>query len=425
MFINISKLKLASLFLLIFLLIPNFLLAKNNQTVIAKTPNPASPKRNVTYGQTVNLYFFYSKYCPHCEREAVFLSQLKNRYQNKVKIYAFEIAENSSHVQLLQKFGHHYSANVNGVPIIFIGEQYIIGYYNDESTGIQIQNLVDQCLNLGCRDLGSEILYPEAKNGSAKKEPYSKIAKSKIVKIPFKGKINLQNTSLFITTVIIGALDGFNPCAMWVLIFLISLLLSMESIKKRWILGITFIAGSAIVYYLFMAVWLNLFLFIGYLLAVRIIIGGFAIIFGIYSLNKFIKNKSGTCEVTNIESRQRTLGKLRKITLNRKLLPAMLGVVLLAFAVNLVELACSAGFPAVYTEILASRNLSTLSYYLYLLLYIIIFMLDDIIVFVAAMITLRLTGLNAKYSKFSNLIGGIIILILGILLIFKPDLLMF
>ena len=104
---------------------------------------------------------------------------------------------------------------------------------------------------------------------------------------------------------------------------------------------------------------------------------------------------------------------------------ALVGIVLLAAAVNLVELVCSAGLPAVYTQVLILSGLPAWQYYVYLLLYIIFFMLDDLFVFFIAMSTLKMAFISAKYTRYSNAIGGILMLIIGILLIFRPDWLFF
>ena len=93
---------------------------------------------------------------------------------------------------------------------------------------------------------------------------------------------------------------------------------------------------------------------------------------------------------------------------------------ILAIIVNLIELLCSLGLPMMYTEILSVNNISGNSYYRYILLYIIFFILDDLIVFIISMITLKSTAISSKYNKYSHLIGGIIMLIIGLLLIFKP-----
>ena len=174
-----------------------------------------------------------------------------------------------------------------------------------------------------------------------------------------------------------------------------------------------------------MAAWLNFILFIGMVNWVRMLIGLVALLGGGYSLREFWVNKNGSCKVTNKGNRKEVFEKLKMITKKKSFWLAIGGIILLAFAVNLVEAICSAGIPAVYTQILSLNNLSTLEYYLYILLYIFFFMLDDLIVFFVAMTTLRMTGANSKYSRLSSLIGGVLMVLVGLLLIFKPEWLMF
>jgi hypothetical protein len=125
------------------------------------------------------------------------------------------------------------------------------------------------------------------------------------------------------------------------------------------------------------------------------------------------------------EKRQKIFEKIRAVIQKEQFLLALGGIILLAFAVNLVELICSAGLPAIYTQILSLSKLPTWQYYLYLILYILVFMLDDLIIFFTAMITLQAVGIQSKYTRFSHLVGGVLMFIIGILLIFKPEYLMF
>ncbi len=243
--------------------------------------------------------------------------------------------------------------------------------------------------------------------------------------IPFIGTIQTASLSLPALSVVIGLIDGFNPCAMWTLLFLISLLLGMKDKKRMWTLGITFIVASAFVYFLFLTAWLNFFLILGFVFWVRIIIGLIAIGVGIYNLKDYQKNKDGTCKVTDDEKRRNTLDKLKGITHERKFILALGGIILLAFAVNLIELVCSAGLPAIFTQILSISNLSPGQHYSYILIYIFFFMLDDLVVFTIAMVTLQAVGIESKYARLSRLIGGILMLIIGALLLFKPEILMF
>jgi hypothetical protein len=243
--------------------------------------------------------------------------------------------------------------------------------------------------------------------------------------LPIFGDINPEKISLPVLATLFGFLDGFNPCAMWVLLFLISMLLGMKDKKKMWILGLAFILSSALVYFIFMAAWLKLILFLGFMLWIRISIGGIALIGGVYSLKEAVTKKEVGCKVSNDNKRERTFEKIKEIIARNNFWLALGGIVLLAFMINLVELICSAGFPAVFTQVLALNNLSVWQYYMYILIYIFFFMLDDIVVFTIAMVTLHLTGITTKYVKYSRLIGGVLMILVGILMIVKPEYLMF
>jgi len=145
---------------------------------------------------------------------------------------------------------------------------------------------------------------------------------------------------------------------------------------------------------------------------------------GIYYLREYFINKEAVCKVTSSGKRQLIFNKLKQFVHEQHFWLALGGIIVLAALVNLVELVCSAGLPAIFTQILTMSGIPVWQSYGYMVLYILIFMLDDMIVFGIAMKTLELKTISAKYSRFSNLIGGIIMLLLGILLIFKPEWLM-
>lgn len=212
---------------------------------------------------------------------------------------------------------------------------------------------------------------------------------------------------------------------MWVLIFLIGLLVGMKDRFKMWALGGAFILASGFVYFMFLAAWLHLFLFIGLIKWVRIGIGIFALSAGSYYLYDYKTNKAGACKVTGGQKKKKVFEQLKNITQNNNFLFALTGIIILAFAVNLVELVCSAGLPAVYTEVLSLTSMPRWQYYLYLLFYIFIFMLDDLIVYIVAMKTLHTIGVGGKYARFSHLIGGIVMLLIGLAMLLRPELLMF
>lgn len=418
----------------------------SNSKVLAQELN--LPQEN----KKINLYFFWGNGCPHCAREERFLNKLQEENPNVV-VYKFEVWENATNRELLKKVGQLLSADVRGVPFTLIGKYFINGYHDDSTTGEQIKRYINYCLNNNCPDVIELIndlsnptdkqedknptppqVPPEQQNPPSKPEDGKNNSDSQNnnqnhtipneVVLPIIGKVNLLNLSLPLVATILGTLDGFNPCAMWILLFLISLLINIPSKTRRWILGVSFLLASGFSYFLFMAAWLNILLFVGFIHWVRIAIATFAIIAGSLSLNKFLTHKTG-CEVTSDERRKEIFNKLKTYAYDKRLIAALFGIISLAFAVNLVELMCSAGFPAVFTQILALNNLPTLQYYTYIGVYILFFMLDDMLVFFIAMRTLELTGFSTKYSKYSNLLGGILMLAIGTLLIVKPEFLTF
>jgi glutaredoxin len=424
--------------------------------------------------EKIEIYFFWQKTCPHCAKEKPFLESLTSRYE-EVEVKSYEISESPENRLFFQELAGELDIEILGVPFTLLGDHYFFGWYSDEITGLKLENWVKEELLSRNPDLDfgieeevkqnvvveekiveeNKIEHPKKQTVSVEEsiEPLEKkednndqqeeeksqevIELEQIfatesenssehkIHLPILGEIDVKNFSLPVITLVLGALDGFNPCAMWVLIFLISLLLGMEDRKRMWILGIVFIVASSAVYFLFMAAWLNLLLFIGVIFWIRILIGLVAIGGGSFNLKEFIKNPNATCKVTGEEKKAKVFEKLKEVTQKKSFYLALLGIIVLAFAVNLVELICSAGLPAVYTQILILNDLSVWQYYAYILFYIFIFMLDDIIIFGIAMVTLKLTGLSNKYSKWSHLIGGILMVIIGILMIFKPEILMF
>ena len=378
------------------------------------------PSASVLANDQVNIYFFWGEGCPHCEKEQELLDSLESKYP-EVKVYDYEIYNSSKNVALLQEIARELNAEVRGVPFTVIGDQYF-GGFNAYTTPQEIESQITYLLDNAYEDPIAEILgiTQETKATSSKAAGVGLAG----IQLPLLGEIDTANFSLPLLTIVIGALDGFNPCAMWALLFLITMLLGMKDRKRMWILGSAFIVVSAVVYFLFMAAWLNLILFLGFIIWVRILIGLVALAAGAYNLKKFYQDRNA-CEVTSDEKRMRVLDKLKAVTQMDSFWLALGGIVLLAAAVNLIELVCSAGLPAVYTQILALSNLATWQYYLYLLLYVFIFMLDDLFIFFIAMITLQAVGITTKYTRAAQLIGGILMVIIGILLIFKPEYLMF
>ena len=312
----------------------------------------------------------------------------------------------------------------SSVPVTIIGSDYIIGY--NEEIKNKIENMIDAYSSEKHCDVVELIIENKdiSECLSINEGIYSESDEKVISLFGKKIKFNAKNVSLPIISLLIGFIDGFNPCAMWVLIFLISMLFNMKNKKRMWILGITFLVTSAFVYFLAM-LGLNVVLSFTAVKWVRSLIGAVALVGGLVNINSYINTKDDGCHIVDDSKRKKYFTKIKEFTSEQNFILALIGVITLAASVNLVELACSAGFPAIFIEILNINNFSNLQDTIYILIYILFFLIDDLVIFFIAMTTLKLTGISTKYNKLSHLIGGILMILMGILLILKPEWLMF
>lgn len=378
------------------------------------------PSINAEEKKQVNVYLFHSNTCSHCKAEIEFLNEIQKEYEN-LKINLYEINDVKENKELMIKIKEKLNIDSPMVPFTVIGDYYYIGYNDGVKDGIK--NLIEKYTSEEQYDVIKDII-------DGKDVSNFKIKNGEINKISTVfGEIDPAKVSLPILSVIMGAIDGFNPCAMWVLIFLITMLFNMENKKRMWALGITFLVTSALIYLVFMFVWLGvatkLLTTISWL---KLLIGLVALIGAFINLKGFIKSivkKDAGCEVVDNSKRKKIISKIKKYTSEKSFILAMLGVMLLAISVNAIELACSAGLPVLFINVLALNDVNFIEKCIYIFIYIFFFLIDDIIVFFVAMFTLNIKALSTKYTKYSHLIGGIIMLIIGILMIFKPEWLMF
>ena len=378
----------------------------------------------------LDIYFFYSDTCSHCNAEEKFLnSYLKSN--DDVVLHAYEVTKSQENSNLLDVVSRDIMGNrATGVPYTVIGEKVIFGYQDDSITGEEIKSYINIYRNKEYTDRVGE--YIKTGNIIPKEEPKVEPAKKEDEKVSFKvfGKkvtVNPRTVSLPLISAVLGLVDGFNPCAMWILLFLITMLFNMKDRKKMWILGLTFIITSGLVYLAFMLSWFNLASLVPKLQLLRFIVALVALVAGILNLNNYIKSlsKDDGCEVVDDKKRRKIIDSIIKITSNKKFILALFGIILLAATVNLIELMCSIGIPLIFTQILSMNNLNTFKYMIYMFIYIVFFLLDDILIFAISMKTLKVTGISTKYTKYSHLVGGIIMLIIGILMLLKPEILMF
>lgn len=379
--------------------------------------------------QEVNIYLFYGDECPHCAALEKYLDKEYGSYDD-VKVYKYEVWHDKENQKLWSKVQSVTGKEAKGVPYFIIGDTLLQGYNETSSWEETVDETIANARANGYIDnvgVALGITKQDDKDKTVKGQDKNTNGKSSTkIDIPIIGTIDLRNLSLPIIAIIIGLVDGFNPCAMWILIFLITMLLDYKDRKKMWILGCTFLFTSAFVYFLFMMGFLHVATFINSVTILKYLVALFALCFGGYNIYRYIKTrKEAGCDVVNKDQRKKIMVRIKKTLANNSFALSLIGIALLAVSVNLIELLCSLGLPVVFTEILSLNNITGFARIAYILIYVLFFLIDDLVVFFIAMKTLKITAISNKYTKYSHLIGGIIMIIIGLLMIFKYEWLMF
>lgn len=346
----------------------------------------------------INLYLFFGEECPHCEEERKWLEEIKDVYKDYLNIYEYEVWHDDNNKDNMEKVKELFNEIKTGVPFTVVGDTEYVGYSSTIASIIE-----------GKIKEYSELEY-----------------KPNEVKLPFFGVVNMKSVSIPLVAIILGFIDGFNPCAMWILLFLINLLFGMNNKKRAWILGITFLLISGLVYFLSM-IGINFVLGIATIKWMKIAIAIFILVAGILNLKKYLKirKEEAGCTVVDTKKRKKLTGRMKNIIKSNSFAFSFFGIIVLAATVNLIEMACSLGFPVVFNELLMVNNVTGITKIIYLLIYIFFYMIDDMVVFAISMFTLEATGITNKYNKLCTLVSSIIMIIMGILLILKPEWLMF
>ncbi len=225
-------------------------------------------------------------------------------------------------------------------------------------------------------------------------------------------------------TLAVGLVDGFNPCAMWVLVLLLSILVNVKSRLRIVLVAGIFVLISGLTYFAFMAAWLNVFLFVGYLRRIQVYLALVAIAIGTIHVKDFFAFKQGISLSIPESAKPGIYARVRRIVNAENLLGAIVGVSVLAVLVNMVELLCTAGLPALYSEVLTQQGFPTWKNYAYLALYNLAYMFDDVLMVAAVVITLGKAKMQEEHGRWLKLLSGSTILVLGLIMLLRPELLM-
>ncbi len=356
------------------------------ETVAQSEPSLACP--------TVDVYVRDG--CPHCADAKSYLAELSAMHAD-LRVNILNIAQpfvSQSFEELNQLNG----VTAPGVPTLVVCDRLLIGFDPE---------------------LSPPLIYQLVRFGDQEESRPSEID------LPVFGRVAANEIGLPLFTIAVGLVDGFNPCAMWVLLFLLGVLVNIRKRSRIILIAGTFVLVSGLVYFAFMAAWLNVFLVIGFWRPLQIGLGLTALLIGIIHVKDFFALHKGVSMSIPEKVKPGLYARVRRIVHADTLVPALLGAVMLAAIVNLVELLCTAGLPALYTQTLTLYELPSWKYYAYLALYNAAYMFDDAVMVTIAVVTLGHRKLQERQGRWLKLISGCVIVVLGAALIFAPQWLVF
>jgi thiol-disulfide isomerase/thioredoxin len=349
-------------------------------------------------GEGVTIKFFWGDGCPVCAKAEPFLEGLLDRYDG-VEIVKYEVWYNDVNQQLYQKTADDLDIprEGRGVPLIIIGERFWMGYNDD--IGVQIEQVV--------KDQGATIVDPSAS-----------------LEVPFIGRVNLTGKSTLLTTSLIAFVDGFNPCSVWVLTMLLALTLHTGSRKKVFLIGLIFLTVTAAIYGLFIA---GIFATIGiarFIPWIQGLVALVALFFAVVNIKDYFFYKEGLSLSISDSSKPGIFQRMRRVMDASHNFWSLAGAtVVLAAGVSLVEFSCTVGLPMMWASILHTQQVAAGTFGLLLLLYLVIYQLDEMIIFGTAVVTLKASKLEEKQGRILKLIGGVLMFCLAIVMLVNPRLL--
>ncbi len=315
-------------------------------------------------------------------------------------------------------------------PITVIGERVFLGFNGPLTTGKDIEAAIEAAKSGTVASVEDHLAFASKQNpsfgGGCSEIGCTEAEASYIFDLPIIGVVDLKSFSLFTLSLTLGTIDGFNPCAMWVLITFLAILAQAGSRQKMIFLAGVFIVAEAIMYNLILNVWYKTWDFVALDDIVTPLVGFLALGGGTFFLYRWYKNRNTAlvCDISSVDSQMRTINKFKFVASQPVTLATVGAILLIAFSVNVIEFACSIGIPQAYTKILELNMLTFLERQWFILVYTAGYIIDDLLVFGLAIWGYsKIQAHGQKYAQLSLLIGGVLMLLLGLLLIVNPELL--
>jgi thiol-disulfide isomerase/thioredoxin len=361
-------------------------------------------------GPQIRLYYFYSPTCPHCQAAAPFLEELRQRLP-WLEIGKYSVRDDRDNARFYFNTAQSLGVEALSVPGFIFCREVMIGFDTTATTGAQLEQALTAC---------RERRAAGAPDAAAAGSP---LDSGSVVNLPLVGSVDARTLSLPVLTLVLAGVDAFNPCAFFVLLFLLSLMVHAKDRGRMLVVGGTFVLFSGLVYFVFMAAWLNVFLLLGELRAVTIAAGVVALLMGAINVKDYFWFKQGVSLSIPDAAKPGLFQRMRGIVATGRTGPMLASTVLLAIAANSYELLCTAGFPMVYTRSLTLAELSTWQYYAWLAAYNVIYVIPLLVIVILFARTMGARKLTEKEGRVLKLVSGVMMAGFGVVLLVAPQLL--
>lgn len=387
---------------------------KSSNSILAQGNQPA---------EVIRIYLFWGDGCPHCAAAKPFLERL-DASSDQIELQKFEVWYVEENQNLFVKMAQAHGFEPQYVPTIFVGDRYWQGY-NDQIEA-EIQSVVNGCLQTGCPDAGAGVIndtIPVAESPLESQNPGPDDSESKSITLPIIGSIDLSSQSLLVSTLLISFVDGFNPCSIWVLTMLLALTLHTGSRKKVLLIGLIFLTVTAAIYGLFITGLFSMLKIVSFTGWIQCIVALVALFFALVNIKDYFWYKEGVSFTISDQKKPGIYQRIRKLMgAGQSFWGLVGGTIVLAAGVSLVEFSCTAGFPVLWSNLLVSQSVPVALFVILLLVYLLIYQLDELGIFLIAVFSMRASRLEEKQGRILKLVGGILMLTLAGVMLIKPSL---
>ncbi len=368
------------------------------------------------------LYFFRAEGCPHCAEAEPVLGQIAA--DHGLELRRLDVTANRDYARQYIALAARFGFKARSVPGIFLGRRYWVGYTAE--MGAEIRRYAEHCARRGCGDAMAYQRPAKAKKPVQPKESAATpiAEETPQLDVPFVGKLNLARQSLWANTALIAFVDGFNPCSLWVLTMLLALIIHTGSRGKIFLVGFTFLTVTSAVYVAFIAGLFSVLQLVGFVSYLRVLMAIITLAMGVINIKDFFWFGKGISLTIAQEKKPGILARMRQVILSADaIFPMLAATVLLAAGVSLTEFSCTAGFPVLWVNLVSAQQVQSLEFSLLLALYMLIYQLDEIVIFLVVVFTMRIGRFQESHGRLLKLIGGVLMVTLAAVLVLAPQLL--